>query len=268
MSLCSFFGVSRSGYYKAAHRADRTHLNEQLVLSLVGDIRRCHPRLGGKKLYHWLKPELDRAGIKMGRDKFFDLLAGHSLLVKRRRKYVRTTDSYHRFRVYRNLFRHRELSSAHQSWVSDITYLRCGSEFMYLFLITDAYSRKVVGWDLSGSLAIPGAIRALKMAIGQCPHTRGLVHHSDRGIQYCSRGYTEILAKAGIAISMTEENHCYENAMAERVNGILKQEYGLDGTFGNARLACRAVGQAVSSYNNRPHWSLKMATPVQRHTAA
>jgi transposase InsO family protein len=243
--------------------------NEGMVLSMVHDLRRRHPRIGGRKLYHRLREDIGIAGIRMGRDKFFELLARQCLLVKRRRKYVSTTDSYHRFKVYRNLLKGSCLTKAHQGWVSDITYIRTGNDFSYLFLITDAFSRKIVGWNLSDSLKIGGAVKALKMAIRQCPQSKGLVHHSDRGIQYCSKAYVELLYKSGIKISMTEENHCYENAMAERINGILKQEYGLDETFLSESSAGKAVKEAVLSYNmDRPHWSLKMATPQQIHTAA
>lgn len=220
-------------------------------------------------MYNWIKPDLQMAGIKMGRDKFFELLAKHALLVKRRRKYISTTDSYHRFRVYKNLLKDKHLGKAHQGWVSDITYIRTGKDFVYLFLITDAFSRKIVGWNLSESLKISGAISALKMALRQCPQTRDVIHHSDRGIQYCSKGYVKLLNKAKMKISMTEENHCYENATAERVNGILKQEYSLEETFISERQAFKAVKEAIWFYNmERPHWSLKLATPQQIHEAA
>jgi len=249
--------------------ADKKLLNEQLVLSLVHDVRRRHPRIGGKKLYFLLKGDLQQAGIKLGRDKFFELLARNGLLVKRRRKYISTTDSYHRFKVYRNLLKDKLLHKAHQGWVSDITYIRTKEDFVYLFLITDAYSRKIVGWHLSDSLKIKGAVNALTMAIRQCPDTKDLIHHSDRGIQYCSKDYVKLLKKAKIKISMTEENHCYENATAERINGILKQEYGLDETFASGAEAVRAVKEAIWSYNtDRPHWSLNLATPQQVHIAA
>jgi transposase InsO family protein len=261
--------VSRSGYYKALEQAGKKALNEQLLLSMVRDIRRFHPRMGGKKLYKLLKADITDAGIKMGRDKFFEMLVRNGMAIKRRRKYAYTTDSYHHFRVYKNLLKRHPLEKAHEACVSDITYVRVGKGFMYLFLITDAFSRKIIGWELSHSLAIPGAIKALKMAIRQCPKTRGLIHHSDRGIQYCSKGYVELLKKAEISISMTEENHCYENAIAERVNGILKQEYALDETFPTDSLARKAVKEAIGSYNTeRPHWSLKLATPQQIHMAA
>jgi len=237
------------------------------VLSMVGDIRRRHPRMGGKKLYQWIRPDIDQAGVRMGRDKFFELLGRHSLLVKRKRKYVSTTDSYHHFRVYRNLLRHQPLTRGNQAWVSDITYIRTVEDFAYLFLITDAYSRKIVGWHLSDSLKVSGAVAALKMAIKQCPVTREVIHHSDRGIQYCCKDYVALLNKAEMKISMTEENHCYENATAERINGILKQEYGLEATFATQQQAAKAVREAVWLYNTeRPHWSLNMATPEHVHS--
>jgi transposase InsO family protein len=165
--------------------------------------------------------------------------------------------------------KHQQPEKAHQGWASDITYIRTAGDFMYLFLLTDAFSRKIVGWHLSDSLKVEGALDALKMAIRQCPKTEGLIHHSDRGIQYCCKGYTELLKDKKIKISMTEENHCYENAMAERVNGILKQEYGLDETFSTERLTMKAVKEAIWSYNmERPHWSLGLATPEWIHQAA
>lgn len=244
-------------------------LDEELIIGMVLDIRRRHPFIGGKKLYKWLKEDIEKAGIKMGRDKFFELLGKNNLLIRRKRKYVYTTDSWHRFHVYKNRLKHKQLQKANQGWVSDITYIRTSKEFMYLFLITDAYSRKIVGWRLSDSLKVEGAIDALKMAIRQCPHTKDVIHHSDRGIQYCCKGYTKLLKKAKMQISMTEENHCYENAIAERVNGILKQEYGLDETFISESIAAKAVKQAIWSYNvERPHWSLNFRTPEQVHQVA
>lgn len=180
-----------------------------------------------------------------------------------------TTDSYHHFRVYKNQLKDKQLTRAHQAWVSDITYVRTRNGFMYLFLLTDAYSRKIVGWSLSESLKLEGAIKALKMAMKQCMNTGGLVHHSDRGIQYCSKEYVKLLRKANIVISMTEQNHCYENAIAERVNGILKLEYGLDETFAGSTDLLKATKQAMWLYNmERPHWSLQLSTPDQIHRAA
>lgn len=228
------------------------------------------PRIGGKKLYWILKPELVGSEIKIGRDKFFDVLRERDLLVERKRRYIRTTNSYHRFYTYKNLVRETTISKPHQVVVSDITYLRItGMKFVYLFLITDAYSRKIVGWHLAKSLAIEGALEALKMALKQCPITEGLIHHSDRGIQYCSKEYVKLLQKNDARISMTEQNHCYENALAERVNGILKEEFMLNEEFACQSMALQAVKQAIKTYNNyRPHWSINLLTPEQIHTAA
>jgi putative transposase len=205
----------------------------------------------------------------IGRDKFFDILRKKKLLVKRRKKYVYTTDSFHRFKVYKNALKNKMLTTSNQAWVSDITYLRVKGGFMYLFLITDAYSRKIIGWSLSDSLAIEGAVKALEMAIKQCRQTKGIIHHSDRGIQYCSNEYVYLLKKSEMIISMTEENHCYENATAERVNGILKEEFMLDSQFADKTIALKSVKEAIKTYNTkRPHWSLKLYTPQQIHQAA
>lgn len=243
---------------------------EELVLEMVLTHRRLMPRIGGKKLYWMVKPDIIQMGIKLGRDKFFDLLRANGLLVERKQRYARTTDSYHRFHVHRNLLKDKVIRRPNQAVVSDITYLRVrGQKFVYLFLNTDAYSRKILGWDLSESLAIEGAIKALKMTLKQCPDPTGLIHHSDRGIQYCSKDYVKILKKNKVLISMTEQNHCYENSMAERVNGILKDEFMLDVEFGSQEQALKAVKQAISIYNNhRPHMSLNLSTPQQIHKAA
>lgn len=244
-------------------------LEEEIVCQLVNDIRRYQPNIGGKKLYHLLKGNLFKLDGNIGRDKFFDILRKHGMLVKRKRKYVYTTDSFHRFRVYKNALKDKLLTGPNQAYVSDITYLHIRSGFVYLFLITDAYSRKITGWSLSDSLSIEGGLKALSMAIKQCPDTTGLIHHSDRGIQYCSDDYVALLKQYKMTISMTEENHCYENAIAERMNGILKQDFLLDETFENISLAQRAVKQAVETYNTRrPHWSLNLSTPDEIHNAA
>lgn len=236
---------------------------------MVLQARYRHPRMGGKKVYQLLGEEIRKIDDKIGRDKFFDILRRHKLLVKRRRKYVCTTDSYHRFRVYKNRVKDKSFTKSNKAWACDITYLRTRKGFVYLFLITDLYSRKIVGWTLADSLRIEGAIEALKMAIKQCSQTKGLIHHSDRGIQYCSRAYVKLLKEAKIEISMTEENHCYENGMAERVNGILKDEYALEEEFANYKEAHKATKQAIWSYNmERPHWSLQLCTPEQVHIAA
>ena len=230
--------------------------------------RRYQPRLGGKKLFKLLSEDLQQMERSIGRDKFFDILRGKDLLVKRKKKFQRTTNSYHRFRKYKNCFKDKKLTSPNQAWVSDITYLRTRGKFVYLFLITDAYSRMIVGWKLSDSLAIESAMDALSMAIRQCPGTAGVIHHSDRGFQYCCPQYEKLLLENKMIISMTEENHCYENAMAERVNGILKDEFFLDEEMPDLRTAKRAVKQAIETYNTkRPHWSLGLQIPFEIHSA-
>lgn len=216
-----------------------------------------------------MQSDLDKLEGSIGRDKFFDILRKNGLLVKRRKKYVTTTQSWHRFHKYNNKMKDKQLTGPNQAYVSDITYLRTAKGFMYLFLQTDAWSRKITGWDLSDSLSIDGAIRALQMTISQCPDSTGVIHHSDRGIQYCCNEYIAQLNSYKMEISMTEENHCYENALAERVNGILKQDFLLDEEFANKKMLLKAVKQAILSYNTlRPHWSLSLCTPQQVHKAA
>lgn len=223
------------------------------------------PRIGGRKLYKMLEKDLEQAG-KIGRDKFFDILRNNGLLVERIRSGTRTTNSYHRFHRYGNLLYNSQVTAPNACWVSDITYIRTLSGFAYLFLITDYYSRKIVGWDLSGSLSIEGGLNALGMAFKQRTGSGELIHHSDRGIQYCCKDYVDLLLKHDVQISMTEQNHCYENAKAERVNGILKEEFLLNSTFNSFSVARSAVGQAIKTYNElRPHWSLNLQTPQQVH---
>lgn len=244
-------------------------LEEELVVCWVQELRRRHKRMGGRKLYKLLQSDLSKLESGLGRDKFFDLLRCKGLLVERKRKYAHTTQSYHRFHKYDNLLRGRTVLKPHELWVSDITYVRINKGFVYLFLITDAYSRKIVGWELSDNLGIQSAMKALQMALRQCPATEGLIHHSDRGIQYCSYEYVGKLKAKGIKISMAEAGNCYENAMAERVNGIFKDEYGLDETFEDYQQALSAVKEAIVSYNEyRPHWSLGLEIPADIHEAA
>ncbi len=222
--------------------------------------------MGGKKLYSLLQAEIHRIDASMGRDKFFDLLRKWGLLVQRRRKYAITTQSQHWFRVYKNKLQDFRAVRPHQVWVCDITYIRVKQGFVYLFLITDGYSRKIIGWQLSNSLGLEGALQSLGMAIKQCPDPKGLIHHSDRGFQYCSHAYVGRLKAKGIEISMAEAGNCYENAMAERVNGILKDEYGLDETFATEGQARQAVREGIKAYNQqRPHWSLGLQIPTQVH---
>lgn len=261
--------MTRQAYYKATSQIERDAIQHELIIELVQQIRRNNKRMGGKKLYRLLQADIHRIDASMGRDKFFDLLRQWDLLVQRHRKYAVTTQSHHRFRIYKNKLKGFIPVSPHQAWVCDITYVRIKKGFVYLFLITDAYSRKIIGWELSDSLGLEGALQSLGMAIRQCPKPEGLIHHSDRGFQYCSNEYVNRLKAKRIEISMAEAGNCYENAMAERVNGILKDEYGLDETFTDEQEAKQAVKEGIKAYNEqRPHWSLELQIPAKVHEAA
>jgi transposase InsO family protein len=267
--MCTYFQYTRSAYYKSLIEQEESDFSESMILEMVHRERHLQPRLGGKKLYSLLGSDIHRIVPHFGRDKFFSLLGKHGLLVERKRQYQKTTHSYHHFHKYGNLIKDLSLSCPNQVWASDITYIRTEQGFVYLSLLTDMYSRKIVGWSLSKSLSIEGCLAALQMALKENPERRSLIHHSDRGVQYCSHDYVKLLKKNAISISMTVENHCYENALAERVNGILKDEYLLDGTFRDFAHAKNSCRQAIELYNNRrPHWSLKFKTPGQVHHAA
>jgi len=234
---------------------------EQQIINIVRKRRKSLPREGVRKLTKSLDVDLTKANIKVGRDTLFNILRKHQMLTLRKKTSARTTNSYHRFYKYNNLIKDMKVTRPNQVWVSDITYIRTIKGFCYLALITDMHSRKIVGYDLSDSLELKGCVRALKKAIYQA-NIKHLIHHSDRGIQYCSNQYTQILKRKNIRISMTEENHCYENAIAERVNGILKDEFYLDQTFDNVTHAKRAAKNAINLYNEiRLHLSLDFKTP-------
>jgi putative transposase len=264
--LCVLAGMTRQNYYKQRRHRVRESVDESLVLELIGQERSRHPRMGCRKLLHLVGEEMREAGVLMGRDRFFALLRRKDLLIQRRRNGARTTWSQHDFVVYPNRARELILTGANQLWVSDITYIRTRTGFMFLSLVMDGFSRAIVGYDASDSLEMEGALRALTMAQGQLPPSRQTVHHSDRGSQYCCGMYIAQLKEREMTISMTEENHCYENGQAERLNGILKQEYGLGGTFESKGEVKPAVKEAVVLYNDwRPHGALKNRIPMQVH---
>ena len=220
------------------------------------------PREGVRKLKISLKNDFDKANLKVGRDTLFNILRKQNMLITRKKPSHRTTNSFHRFYKHKNIIKDVLVNRPNQVWVSDITYIRTVKGFCYLALITDMYSRKIIGYDLSDSLELSGCTRALKKALYQANSTDNLIHHSDRGIQYCSNVYTQILKRNNIKISMTEDNHCYENAIAERVNGILKDEFYLDQTFDGVQHAKRATKSAINLYNQiRLHVSLDYKTP-------
>ncbi|QDO94622.1 IS3 family transposase [Formosa sediminum] len=256
------FGLKRDAYYKYKSRADKRLIKEQQIIKIVSRKRKSLPREGVRKLIRSLDNEFYKANLKVGRDSLFSVLRKYNMLTLRKKTSARTTNSYHRFYKYNNLIKDMEITRPNQVWVNDITYIRTIKGFCYLALITDMYSRKIVGYDLSNSLELKGCVRPLNKALYQAKNVKGLIHHSDRGIQYCSNVYTQILKRNKIDISMTEENHCYENAMAERVNGILKDEFYLDQTFDNVAHAKRATKNAINLYNEiRLHLSLDYKTP-------
>ena len=266
--VCQMFGISRQAYYKQQTKSLDTFLKEQVILDEVRVIRRRQPMIGTRKLCRLLKPKLSAKGIKIGRDALYNLLRGHNMLINKKKKYVRTTQSYHRFRTYKNLIKDLEMTRPNQVFVSDITYLDTLEGFCYLALITDAYSRKIVGYSVSQSLSIEFCMDALRQALKGVKAPDKLIHHSDRGIQYCSHAYVELLKKYKVYISMTEENHVYENALAERVNGILKQEFMLGETLTSFAVAKELVKESVKIYNEeRPHMSINYLTPQVKHAA-
>lgn len=256
------FGLKRDAWYKYIRRSEKREKVKAQVVSMVKQERKEQPRVGGRKLHEVLQPAFAAANLKVGRDYLFDILREHDMLIKRKRSTCRTTYSLHRFYTYKNQVKDMTVTRPNQVWVSDITYIRTVSGFCYLALITDMYSRKIVGYDMSDSLELAGCLRALKKALKAARPATRLVHHSDRGFQYCSNQYVDELKKRNIQISMTEENHCYENAIAERVNGILKDEFYLDQVFYSISHARDAVKNAIEIYNSkRLHLSLGYKTP-------
>ena len=238
-------------------------------MDLVNQERSLQPQLGCRKLLSLISEDLSEAGVSIGRDRFFDLMGKFNKLIKPKRRSVSTTNSRHRFRVYSNKLKDMNLQGPNEAIVSDITYIRTDQGFVYLALVMDAFSRKVIGYDCSDSLEAEGCLRALNRALKQIPTSAKAVHHSDRGCQYCCNAYIDMLQEAGIGISMTEDKHCYENAKAERLNGIMKHEYGLCNTFAKKEHAYEAVKQAVLLYNTRrPHAALGYRIPEAVHLAA
>lgn len=265
-------GLSRQAYYQGRRREAQRECRSEVVVKLVRDRRLRQPRLGTRKLHYLLREPLAQAGIELGRDALFDVLRNAGMLVPQRRAYHKTTDSHHRFRRHPNLLKEGEqqvrANASEQVWVADITYLPSKDKFVYLSLVTDAYSRKIVGWHVHDSLQTESVAQALRMALRARQSDQRLVHHSDRGIQYCSSHYQAIHQRHGVVCSMTDGYDCYQNALAERVNGILKGEL-LVQRPADLEQARRMVGEAVVIYNEeRPHLSLKMQTPDEVHRAS
>lgn len=265
-ALCSLLGYTRQAYYQHKKQLEKESLQHDLLIDQVIKIRKTQKRLGGRKLLYKLEPFMVEHQISMGRDAFFDLLSERCMLVrKRKRRKPITTFSDHWMRKYPNLIEGFYPTAPNQLWVSDITYIVVGEGFAYLSLITDAYSRKIVGFYLSVDLSAEGCIRALNMALSNNPDLGRLIHHSDRGSQYCCSDYVGILNENFIRISMTQNGDPKENAIAERVNGILKDEL-LEKIYSNYGQAVKGISVAISIYNHqRPHGSIDYLTPIEAH---
>ncbi|OFX82638.1 MAG: hypothetical protein A2W99_06700 [Bacteroidetes bacterium GWF2_33_16] len=266
-TLCKRFGISKQAGYKRLKKEDEAFSQLQIVKKLVYPIRYEQPFMGTEKIYGLIKTELKTLNLKIGRCKLNSILKQNGMLVRKRKKFVTTTNSYHRFRKYPNLIKNINITHPEQVWVADITYIKTDDGFNFLHLITDAYSKQIVGFELSDNLKVESTINALKIALKQRKYPdRKLIHHSDRGIQYCSDEYIHTLIENQIEISMTQNSDPYENAIAERVNGILKQEFSIGDGFKNHLVALTEIKKSIFIYNNkRPHRNCKMLTPAMAH---
>ena len=259
------FGLDRHYYYRKIKRIKKRQNLAEQVVELVQKIRVYQKRIGTRKLYYLLENELK--SLKIGRDKFFDILRANHLLIKPKKNYHTTTMSFHRFRKHPNIIKELIVNRPNQVWVSDITYIGKREKPCYLSLITDVYSKKIVGFEVSDTMCANQVVKALFMAQKQRKTKQSLIHHSDRGVQYCADDYQYFLTKYKIQCSMTEKSDPYENAVAERVNGILKQEFMIDTYHLDLSMMKKIVAEAIQIYNNdRPHWSNFMLTPNQMHT--
>jgi transposase InsO family protein len=259
------FGYSRQVYYRAIKAEKAKQLRAQKVITLVQQKRMSMPRLGTRKLYHLLQPELGALGV--GRDKLFHILKANHMLIQPKKSYHITTNSHHRYRKHKNLIADLPITRPELLWVADITYVGTRTNPMYLALVTDAYSKKIMGYNISDSLNTSGALSALKQAMKNRKYpNKSLIHHSDRGLQYCSTIYQEQLQKAGVTCSMTESYDPYANAIAERINGILKQEFIEVVKADKLDIMKLLVKDSVAIYNKkRPHLSCQMNTPETMH---
>jgi putative transposase len=266
--FCWLLGITRQAHYQHGWREQVQGIEDELVLQQVLNIRANHRRMGGRKLFELLEPFMLEHQIKMGRDALFDLLAANQLLVRRKRRSVRTTQSHHWLHRHPNLIGGLVPEGHNELWVSDITYLRTPKGFLYISLITDVFSHKVVGHHIAESLESIETIQALQIALKQYkPSGKQLIHHSDRGVQYCSADYVKMLQESGIAISMTQSGDPLENAVAERINGIIKGEYMDLRQITSLDKGQQCLEETVYLYNNeRPHMSIGMLTPEKVHS--
>jgi len=264
--LCRLFGKTRHAYYDAIWHKSQGSIKEDIILREVLSIRQQLPRLGTRKLHFLLQDRLKSHGMAIGRDRLFDFLSEHGLLIRQRKRRAVTTNSRHWMRKYSNLVRNLDITGPEQVWVSDITYVRMPHHWGYLSLITDAYSRKIMGYSFRTDLTSQGCVDALQMALGNRIYDRSTIHHSDRGSQYCSRQYVSLLLKNDMAISMTEKGDPYENAIAERVNGIIKTEFDLHFSTLGFENTNEYIARCINNYNGtRPHASCDYMTPDQAH---
>jgi transposase InsO family protein len=261
------FGVSKQAYYQRIQREKKKAMEQEIVLKEVAKIRTKMTQTGTRKLYEHLKPVLPQHQIKMGRDALFTLLRNKGLLIRKTKRYHVTTDSKHFFYTAPNLLKELEITHAEQAFVCDITYIKTDKCHAYAAIVTDAFSKKIMGWSLENNMKVSMVKDALKMALSNCIHGhQSIIHHSDRGIQYCCPDYTEFATKKGFVMSTTQKYDPYENAIAERINGILKYEFGLRKALPNVEVARKMMQQAVAIYNHeRLHWSLDLQTPQQVH---
>ena len=268
--LCGWFGITRQAYYQNSWKAIDVSIEEDLILTEVQKIRKHHRRMGTRKLYDKLQLFMLEHQIKIGRDALFDLLSANHLLVRKRKRRIQTTQSFHWLRKYPNLIRDFIPSAPNQLWVSDITYWKIKEYHVYISFITDAYSHKIVGYHVAETLESVETIQALKMALFSLKKKSGndfqLIHHSDRGVQYCHHKYVKLLQDDNIKISMTENGDPLENAIAERVNGIIKEEYLQDYNVRNIKEAKKVLSFVVKLYNEeRPHNSISNLIPSIVH---
>lgn len=265
--LCGWFGITRQAYYNHTWKSYEVNNKHHIIIDRVQEIREKHPRLGTRKLFDMLQPFFKEHQIKIGRDSLFNVLYINHLLVRKRKRKISTTNSCHRFRKYPNLIREFVPTAINQLWVSDITYWKIGEKHVYISFITDVYSHKIVGYNVAKTLETIESLQALKMALnGLETEPSNLIHHSDRGIQYCSNSYVKLLQDYNVKISMTENGDPLENAVAERINGIIKEEYLHNYQVNNLKKAKELLKAVVDLYNNeRPHMSISNLTPNEVH---
>lgn len=261
------FGISKQAYYQGIEREKVKEKEREDVLDLVLKYRKNLPKTGTIKLYEYLQPKLMEMNIKMGRDALNNLLRIRGLLIKKTKRFHITTDSKHYFYKSPNLLTDLKITHSEQVFVSDITYIKTDAGHAYLALVTDAYSRKIMGWSLQDNMKVSMVKDALNMAHKNCVFNhKNIIHHSDRGIQYCCPDYSQYTENKGFILSTTQQYDPYENAIAERINGILKYEFGLKKTLKSVEIAQKMTAQAVDLYNNqRMHWSLNLKKPQEVH---